>query len=119
MLAGLANGRGGTLLVGIRDDGMPVGIQAELGPNLDRDAYELSLFTKLKDCIGVSAASAVQLHFQQHGEALICVLRIPPSPVPVYVKHDGQQLLFARVGNQCLGLDAAQALSYSAKRWPG
>ncbi|MCB9570432.1 MAG: ATP-binding protein, partial [Myxococcales bacterium] len=118
-IAGLANARGGTLLIGVKDDGTVSGIAAEVEANAKgRDGWELNLFTKLKDVIGAAAASALQLRFQQFGGVEVAVVRVPPSPVPVYVRHDGEQLLFVRIGNQCLALDAKQAKDYCAKRWP-
>ena len=118
-VAGLANTRGGTLLIGVRDDGSVAGIKAELDENAKgRDGYQLHLFTKLKADMGGAAASAVQIYFQEIGGAEVCVVRVPPSPMPVFVRHDGQELLFARIGNQCISLDAKQAHEYTVKRWP-
>jgi hypothetical protein len=118
-IAGFANARGGTVLVGVADDGSILGIKAEIdATNKGHDGYQLTLYARIKEDIGAAAAAAVQMHFQTHGDAELCIIRVPPSPVPVFVKHDGQQLLFARIGNQCIGFDAKQARDYCATRWP-
>lgn len=118
-LAAFANTRGGTVLIGVRDDGSVVGIKAELdATSKGKDGYQQSLYNRIKEDIGGAAASAAQMHFQPHGDAELCLVRVPPSPVPVYLKHDGQQLFFVRIGNQCIALDAKQAHDYCATRWP-
>lgn len=118
-IAAFANARGGTVLVGVRDDGSINGIKAEIeATSKGHDGYQLSLYTRIKEDIGSAAASAVQMHFQPHGDAELCIIRVPSSSVPVYVKHDGQQFLFVRIGNQSIALDAKQAHEYSVKRWP-
>lgn len=118
-VAGFANAKGGTVLIGVRDDGSISGIKAEIdATSKGHDGYQQSLYNRIKEDIGGAAASAVQIHFQAHEDAELCIVRVPPSTVPVYVKHDGQQLLFARIGNQCNAFDAKQANDYCAKRWP-
>lgn len=118
-VASMANARGGTVLIGVRDDGQIVGISEEVAATTKgHDGYQQQLYDRLKADIGEAAASSVQLFFQSHNAIEVCVVRVPPSAVPVFVKHDGQQLLFVRIGNQCKALDAKQAHEYIGKRWP-
>lgn len=118
-IAAFANTRGGTVLIGVRDDGSVAGIKAEVDATAKgQDGYQQGLYNRIKEDIGSAAASAVQMLFLPHSEADLCLVRVSPSPVPVYVKHDGQQLFFVRIGNQCIALDAKQAHDYCATRWP-
>lgn len=117
-IAGLANARGGTVLIGVRDNGSVSGIKAEVDADKKgRDGYQMYLFNKLKEDLGGAAASSVQIHFQELDGVEVCALRVPSSPVPVYVKFGSEQQFFVRIGNQCVALDAKQAHDYCANHW--
>jgi hypothetical protein len=118
-VAAFANSRGGVVLIGVRDDGQVVGIQDEIAHTTKgRDGYQQQLYDRIKADIGEAAASEVHMRFVEHDGVELCVVQVPRSPMPVYVKFDGQQLLFVRLGNQCKALDAKQAHDYTAKHWP-
>jgi hypothetical protein len=118
-VAAFANSKGGTVLIGVSDDGRVPGIAAEVAADAKgRDGFQQNIFSRIIADIGPAAASAVQLSFEAYGDAEVCVVRVPPSPSPVYVKHQGNNLLFTRLGNQAAQLDAREVQEYCAKRWP-
>jgi len=118
-VAGLANARGGTVLIGVRDNGSVSGIKAEVDADKKgRDGFQMYLVNKLKDDLGAAAASGVEILFQEIDGVELCAICVSPSPVPVYVKFGSEQKFFVRLGNQCNELDAKQARDYCTKRWP-
>lgn len=119
-VAAFANSAGGTLLVGVDDDGNVLGLEQDLSlmkkPDLDR--YELWLQDFLSSTIGVVAASSVDASFEQVHGADICVIRVSPSTRPVFVTNkDKSRTLFIRSGNSTRALGTDEAIAYATRRW--
>lgn len=120
-IAALANGDGGSLLIGVADDGEVLGLDNDLPlmkqPDVDR--YELWLRDYLSQVLGGAAASAVKVSFPVLAGHEICLVRVPEATRPVFVtpgKGDGPQL-WARVGNSTRQLPLDQALAYASDRF--
>jgi uncharacterized membrane protein YeaQ/YmgE (transglycosylase-associated protein family) len=120
-IAAFANTEGGTLLIGVGDDGKPLGLDNDLqfmkAPDLDR--YELWLRDLLTTSIGVLATADIRIDFEQVDNLHVCVARVPPatSPVVVSAGKGKDRALYVRSGNSTRGLQVDEALAYSARRW--
>ena len=124
-VAAFMNSGGGTLLIGVDDDGRLIG----LGPDYatlktpDADRFELWLRGMWRTRMGTNAAALPRVDFAPtpDGTAEVCRVTAPPSPLPVYLKptkgHDGAAL-WVRVGNSTRRLEVADAVQYVATRWP-
>ena len=64
-LAGYMNGNGGTLLIGVADDGAIVGLEKDYKTlkKQDRDGFEQALMTAVATKIGGDACHSVQIVF--------------------------------------------------------
>lgn len=120
-VAGLANSDGGTLLIGVADDGTVLGLDHDLplmkAPDVDR--YELWLRDYLTAALGTPIVSALQVRFPTVAGRQLCEVRVPRSARPVFAapsKGSGPQL-WLRVGNSTRQLPLDQALSYAADRF--
>ena len=123
-VAAFLNSRGGTLLLGVDDEGRLIG----LGPDYttlrheDADRYELFLRDLWRARLGANAAALPSLDFAPADEAGdVCRVTIPPSPVPVYLsgpKGKGGRELWVRAGNSTQRLEVDDAVTYVAQRWP-
>jgi hypothetical protein len=118
-IAGFSNSRGGTLLIGVHDEGRVVGLSRDyksLQKRPNRDGFENWLTTDvIRLRLGVPIMSHLTVHFENIGGAEICRIDAEPSPEPVYV--DGKRF-FLRVNNTTQELGLADAVAYVKKRWP-
>lgn len=124
-VAAFANSRGGTLLLGVDDEGRLLGLAVDFATlkQPDPDRFELWLRDLLQTRLGANAATLPHVDFEELPDgAHVCRVRTPPSPRPVYLRSGkGQSAaseLWVRVGNstRMLGLD--EAVEYVARQWP-
>ena len=129
-VAAFMNSGGGTLLIGVDDDGRLIG----LGPDYatlktpDADRFELWVRDLWGQRLGTNAAALPLLDFAEasdpqegYGPQEVCRVTIPPSTRPVYLKGPkgkGEAELWVRVGNSTRRLEVADAVQYVAARWP-
>ncbi|MDO5092353.1 MAG: ATP-binding protein [Propionibacteriaceae bacterium] len=124
-LAAFLNAAGGTLLIGVDDEGTPLGLDADLATlkQPDTDRFELWLRDHLQAKLGMSAATLPKVEFAELGDEarLVCRVTCPPSSDPVYLRpsKSGSPELWVRVGNSSRCLDVDDAVRYVQRRFPG
>ncbi len=120
-VAAMANSGGGDLLIGVDDQGEPLGLDDDLkfmkSPDLDR--YELWMRDFLTKTLGSTAAASVTAEFPVLESRAICHLRIAPAARPVFLSPGkGQPVqMWVRVGNSTRQLGVDESLSYAADHW--
>ncbi|MCC6959792.1 MAG: putative DNA binding domain-containing protein [Dehalococcoidia bacterium] len=122
-IAGFLNGDGGTLLIGVDDDGSVLGLDHDwkaLQPvERTRDRYQLKLRDRVSTELGHVAGAYVSFGFHRIGEAEVCVVAVAPANAPVFRKIDGGMEEFhVRQGNRRLNLKMSDAVSYIRGHWP-
>jgi hypothetical protein len=121
-VAGFMNADGGTLLIGVDDEGIPVGLDEDLKlmNKPDTDRYHLWLTDLLTTELGTAAAASITIRFTKLAEDTdICVVRAPASPVPVFVhppKSDAHDF-YLRVQNSTRKLSTEDYEAYRSGRW--
>lgn len=118
------NSGGGTLLIGVDDEGELIGLENDYSTlkSPDADRFELWMRGMWGQRLGTNAAALPILDFARAplgGE--VCRVTIPPSPRPVYLlgsKGKGAPELWVRVGNSTRRLDVSDAVLYVSQRWP-
>lgn len=118
-VAGFMNSTsGGTLLIGIEDDGNVRGINAEYA-EIDRgkanwDGYQLYLNNTLRGRLsGENPFLFYTIERHRVANRDVCAIRVRPADAPVYVdKH-----LFVRSGNQTIEMLGPDLVNYVATRW--
>ncbi len=110
------NSQGGKLIIGVDDEGLPIGLKSDYGTlkNKNRDGYERFLFKLISNNMGKGHCKDINVRFYEIEEKDVCVVDINPSPCPVYI--DGK--LFVRTGNQKQQLNTREAVDYIKERWP-
>lgn len=120
-VAGFLNSeKGGTLLIGIDDEGNAVGLQHDyktLGKKQNRDSFENWLTTLLLDSYGKDVSSFFRVAFHEIEENDVCSITIHPSSEPVFVKQGEAEHLYIRTGNSTRLLSTKEALKYCKSRW--
>jgi DNA-binding response OmpR family regulator len=115
-IAAFLNTSGGTLLIGVTDEGTVIGLDTDAFPNDDK--LQLHFWNRIRDSLGAASASFI-------GAKIVCleggrVLRIDcrKSSQPIYVrwKIDGEnrstELFFVRTGPKTERLDLRDAIQY-------
>ncbi|MGI8685091.1 MAG: protease Lon-related BREX system protein BrxL [Acidimicrobiales bacterium] len=125
-VAGFMNGRrGGTLLIGVLDNGNLHGEERLRGlaedirlcGNRGVDGFENTLVTLLERALGKVAASAVEVSFDSRDGRDVCRVDAPAAAHPAYVEWKGNQLFFVRMGNSTRQFGIADAIDYIGRRF--
>lgn len=123
-LAAFANHSGGTLLIGVADDGAVTGLDSDfacLGGN--KDKMELHLTNLLNSHFTqVFRASKVKVSFPLLKDRLICRVDVEKSRTPVFVNigdRNGNiaERLFVRLGNSSHEIPASQIAAFVNERF--
>ena len=118
-VAGFWNAAGGTLLVGVADDGTVLGLDADLqtlGKKRDLDGLELFL-TELLLGGRLGLAGLVSVSFGAVGSKTVCRIDVAAATEPVWVTVGGSERLFVRTGNSTRELTGGEMLGYVRRRW--
>jgi predicted HTH transcriptional regulator len=114
-IAGFLNGSGGTLIIGVTDDGEPLGIQADKFPNEDK--MYLHLVNLVRERMGPSAMMYIHPHFEDYEGARVMVVDCSPAKAPVHLKDCGVDKFYIRTGASTSELTPKQALDYVDQRF--
>jgi len=114
-LAGFLNTNGGMLVIGVSDDGSPVGIQADDFANEDR--MSLHLVNIVKSRMGVQAMASLHAHFDEHEDFRVMVVKCQKSATPVFLKDAEAERFYIRTGPSTTELSASQMSEYIKQRF--
>ena len=124
-VAAFANSQGGTLLIGVGDDGDILGLEPDyhsLG-GVDRDKFELHLRNLLTEQFGkVFVTCKVVIKFHEIGDKEVCQVETAPAKEPVIVKvkdKSGQstEKFYARSGNSSQEIPLSEMTTYIKERF--
>jgi hypothetical protein len=124
-VAALANGQGGTLVIGVDDDGNVIGLSHDylsLG-GVDRDRFEIHLRNVLNEQLGVALVSSkIQVRFHEIGEMEICQVDVERASEPVVIvttDKNGQKFekFYVRNGNASHELPMKEISAYIKERF--
>jgi predicted HTH transcriptional regulator len=100
-VAALLNTKGGTLVIGVEDNGAVYGLTEDykLCGNKGRDGFENWLMQTLMKDFGEDAASQLAVAFHQlgpadeskPGSADVCIVTVQPSPKPRFAIRHGKR----------------------------
>lgn len=114
-IAGFLNTRGGTLVVGVSDDGETVGLERDGFANEDK--LHLHLSNLIQSRIGVEFAMYIEPHFEDRDEQRVLVVRCSPAGSPVFVTESGKERYFVRNGAATAELGPKDTQHWITKRF--
>jgi predicted HTH transcriptional regulator len=118
-VAALMNTSGGTLLIGVNDDGEILGLEADFAvmkkPN--PDGFELIFNNAFSQMIGAEFRHLVQLSFPAVNGKIICRIAVQPASSPVYFRHHGKEEFYIRAGNASQPLPVSKTVAYLQDRF--
>ena len=98
-VAGMLNSRGGTLLIGVTDDGAPAGLDddyAQVNPP-NAEAYVNWLNTLFEHSLGHAGVRRLSIRIDRIGHHDICRIDVPASSRPIQVANkNGPGILYQR-----------------------
>lgn len=120
-LAGFLNGSGGTLLIGVADDGTVLGLEADYKTlkRQDRDGFDQVLMGAVATQLGGDLAPSIQIVFHTFKGHEVCRVIVSPAPRPVFLEQGGNPKFYLRAGAATRELNVKEAIDFQASRWPG
>ena len=132
-IAAFLNSReGGTLLVGVADDGSVLGLESDYltlrrdGKD-DADLFQLALTQAVLNSVGAAAATNVTTHIHTVDGRDLCRVHVKPSGHPARATvtivdkqglHQKQQMFYVRMNNGTRAIDDdAEVEKFIASRW--
>jgi hypothetical protein len=110
-ISAFLNSSGGTLLIGVRDDGSIEGIETDRLPNEDK--FLLHLWTLIRTCLGRDFSPYIRTRLEKIDERTVCVVSCQPSNRPVFLRQPGfNEEMYIRVGPSSNAMDISEALKY-------
>ncbi len=105
------NSDGGTLPIGVSDDGQSLGLGLEGLPN--RDKQQLHLVNLMPQRFGAQFPRFVNLSVKHVDGAEVLRVDCQPSPIPVFMAYENQQRFFyVRFGPSSTELPVGDATEY-------
>jgi len=117
------NAHGGTLLVGVTDDGQLSGIEADfslLGKK-DRDGWEVWMTSAVSHSLGKAAAAELDVAVVELDGKQVARVVVGPAAEPVFArppKAPEKATFLVRTNNSTQQLIGQEILDYQKKRWP-
>ncbi len=121
-VAGFANAHGGTLLVGVNDNGQAVGLADDYRlanqKRQDVDGYENWLTTMLAENLGKVATTYLSVSFGSVEGHDVCRLDVTPSKVPIFIRSQRSSGdFYVRLTNSTRLLNTSEAMEYIRSHW--
>jgi hypothetical protein len=119
-VAAFLNTSGGTLLLGVKDEGEVVGIEVDQFPNSDK--FLLHLGNVVREALGKNAAANIDARLVRLRDRSVCVVRCEPSPAGVWARlfkmpPKGQERFFVRTGGaSTIELEPSEVGDYLRQR---
>ena len=119
-LAGFLNSPiGGTLLIGVADNGDILGLEKDYQTlkKPGQDGFEQAVMTLISTSLGADICSFVHVLFHVIDNKEVCRLIISPSGRPVFLDQGNSPKFFVRTGGGTRDLNIKEALDYISGRW--
>jgi predicted HTH transcriptional regulator len=111
------NSEGGTLLVGIQDDGSVMGMEIDKFANEDK--YLLHFSNLIQHNIGLENSQAVYYKLIELEGKKILKVDCEPCSKPIFITLDGKEKFYIRSGPASKNLAISEAVSYIAEHFVG
>jgi len=113
-VAAFLNSDGGRLLVGVDNQGIPLGIQPDGFENEDK--YLLHVNNLLQQHLGVGHAANVRFGLHPVGTLKALLIECSPAANPVFLVDAGQESFYVRSGPSTRKLTMSEMLAYVIER---
>ena len=117
-IAGFLNANGGTLIIGVNDDGEILGLDNDYFSlkKKNKDGFQQRIILLVSNTFGKNICSKIHISFHVIKEKEICILFIQPAQVPVYFNEANRTIFFLRTGNVTNPLTTSETVEYLQTR---
>lgn len=120
-VAAFLNAHGGILIVGVDDNGQPLGLSADIATlaRKDIDGFQQTLVQVISNYLGPAVAAALDFHLARVGteDHDVALVRCRPHPTPVFLTDGESPEFHVRTGNTTRLLNVQEATQYIAQHW--
>jgi hypothetical protein len=118
-ISGFLNARGGSLFIGVADDGTLLGLEEDYKTlnRKDSDGFTQLLMSSIADKLGTPVCRLVRILFYNRNGKEICRIIVLPSPVPVYTREDQRSHFYIRTASGTREMDTEEAITFIRAKW--
>ena len=118
-IAGFMNCDGGTLLIGLDDEGKALGLEQDYNTlkKKNHDGYEQLIIGLISSYIATDQCHNISVVFHHIEDQEICRVIIFPSQRPVFCLYGKSAQFFLRTGGGTRELNVKEATEYIADHW--
>ncbi len=117
-IAAFLNSDGGTLVIGVEDDGSIFGLEHDLTlTSNSMDKFLNLLNTIIGDYIGLEFAGLIKIRIEDVDGKQVCIVDVDRAMIPAYLTMDGRKEFFIRATNTSHTLDTEEAVKYINQNW--
>jgi predicted HTH transcriptional regulator len=114
-IAAFVNSHGGRLVIGVSDDGKPIGLDADKFESEDRMNRHLA--SLIRDRIGSEHIDYIRFRFSDYEGKRVFIVECDRGRIPVYVKDGNQDRFFMRTGSATTELTGSRLTQYVASHF--
>lgn len=114
-VAGFLNLQGGTLVIGVEDDGTPVGLDKD-GFNSEDEIYSYAMEV-MKSRLSEHHIKFIHPRFEEYQSTRVLAIECWPSEDAIYLKHNEGEHFFVRAGDTTKELSTKQLQDYINQRF--
>ena len=114
-IAAFLNSEGGTLLVGVNDDGLPVGLEKDGFKNDDKTS--LFVINLIREYIGVHQMLFVSIVIETINNEKLMRIDCKPCDIPSYLNHNNSEKFYVRTGASTNELPVSEIFNYIKNRF--
>lgn len=117
-IAGFLNANGGTLIIGVNDDGEILGLANDFFSlkKKNKDGFHQRIILIVSNAFGKDICSKIHISFHNIEEKEICTITIEPSIRPTYFNEGNRTIFFLRTGNVTNPLTTSETVEYLQTR---
>jgi len=118
-ISGFMNRSGGTLLIGVNDEGLILGIEKDFESLSKKnvDGFQLAFKDIVKNYVGLEHLIYLHLEFEDIDGHTVCIVQVDKSSTPVYLKNGTDNEFYVRMLNSTLKLSLPETVNYIRSRW--
>lgn len=119
-IVGFLNADGGTLIIGVNDDGKVMGLENDYKtlPKKNRDGFENHMSMLIKTMIGLAFTKYVNMKFERIEDKEVCLVTVNEAHKPAYLSNgDKKEDFYVRVGNSTQPYSMSEASEYIKTKW--
>lgn len=113
-IAAFLNSGGGTLIIGVEDNGFVLGLDNDLRTLKKHtlDTFQQTLVNLIVENIGVEFSSFTKIRFETVENSDVCIVDVNLAGKPAYLKTSKGTQFYVRAGNTSRSLDPEETMSY-------